>query len=630
MFELRPYQKAATDAAKTFLKASIEPCLIDAAPAAGKSFCVAEMARWFREVSGGKRVLCLQPSSALVKQNVEKFRMTGEKCSIFSASAGSKSTRHSVVYATPKTVSNSMSRFKKTGPDGYCAVIIDESHGLTPTIRAVIEQMREVNPNLRAIGLTGSPYRMGKGYIFRMWPDGKCNGDDVARDPYFTKMVYRVTAEEMLEQGFITPMVVRPINDESIYDTSGVILKPNGSLDHSTLEAAFEGHGRKTAMIVYDVMAQVASLGCTGGIMLFAATQKHALEIMASLPPQSSAVCTGDHQILNGKTSNENQIIEAYRKQQTRYLVSVGKFNVGFDVSHTEFLALMRYSESPDLTIQTLGRAWRLHPGKHKAYIADYAGNLDRHMPDGDLYNPSIKAGKAAGGGEPMDAECPDCKYVNEFTPHKDYLDFKKDKNGYCIDIFGHPLMSEHGPVAGHYGRRCLNELPTGPRGEFARCGYFWTSKMCPHCDEPNDIAARFCSSCKGELIDPNEKLIGDFKALKKDPYRVQTDEVVNMETKPGTSKAGNATIRVDWVTPYRQFSTWLMAEPKFPKQAEDLAKFNLATRDGTPETITYSKDRESGFFRVQAYDLPADVEPDPEKPEPAKPEAPKQKERAA
>jgi DNA repair protein RadD len=84
-FNLRPYQHGAVDAALDWMRCSITPCLIDAAPAAGKSFMIAAIASELHRISGGKRVLCLAPSAELVKQNAEKFRMTGEPCSIFSA-----------------------------------------------------------------------------------------------------------------------------------------------------------------------------------------------------------------------------------------------------------------------------------------------------------------------------------------------------------------------------------------------------------------------------------------------------------------------------------------------------------------------------------------------------------------
>lgn len=607
-FQLRPYQTAATDAALAFLRASVDPCLIDAAPAAGKSFMIAKLAHALHDMSGGKRVLCLAPNQDLVKQNHEKYLMTGEYASIFSASAGHKSTRHFVVFGTPLTVKNAISRFKRQGKDGYCAVIVDEAHGLTPTIREIIEEMRKANPNLRVIGLTGTPFRLGTGYIFRLWPDDRANGDDVTRDPYFTKCVYRVSAREMLDEKFITPMEIGAINEA--YSKEMEFL-PNGSLNPDAVERAFEGHGRKTAAVVADVIANANNRPGGRGVMYFAATVRHAHEVLASLPPDNSALVIGGQGetcILFGKPAKRKDVIQAYRDRKFRHLVSVGTLTTGFDVEHTEIIALLRWTESAALLQQILGRAWRLCEGKETSLLLDYAGNVEKHFPDGDIYNPTIKA-KGAPGGTLISAECPECSYVNEFTLNGDCADYQIDKHGYCLDVFGAPIMTEHGPMSAHYGRRCFGMVRTGERGEYERCGYRWTSKTCEACQADNDIAARYCHACKNELVDPGKKIVIDFVAAKKDPNRVQTDKVLSYETRESVSQKGNATIRVDFVTPWRQFSIWLLAEPKNAKQAADLRRWQDVEAQGGPRTISYLKEADSNFWRVLAYNQPADDE---------------------
>lgn len=603
--QLRPYQQSACDAALGWLRRSIDPCMVDAAPAAGKSFMIAYLARQLHIISGGKRVLCLAPSAELVRQNHEKFMLTGEPASIFSASAGAKSTRNVVVFGTPGTVKNSISRFCKQGTDGFCAVVIDECHGLTPTIREIIETMRKANHALRVIGLSGTPYRLGSGYVFRIWPDDRVNGDDKTRDPYFTKCVYRVSAREMLDQGFITPMEVGAINSDK-YDTSGIVLLPNGTFDHGTVERAFVGHGRLTASIVADAMHKAQDR--PGGIMYFAATVAHAKEIMASLPPQNSAMVTGDM-----SPADRKKVIEAYRQQKIRHLVSVGTLTTGFDVSHTETIVLLRFTESAALLQQILGRAWRLHPGKETSLLLDYAGNVEKHFPDGDIYNPEIKAGGAS-SGDAVEFSCPECNHINEFKLNPDYKDYSRDEHGYALDVFGEMLETEFGPISVHFGRRCFGSVQTGPMGEYERCNYRWSGKPCPMCNEPNDISARYCYSCKAEIVDPNAKLVADFRALKRDVTKPQCDTVLSAKFTPGLSRKGAKTIRADWVTPHRQFSTWHMPEATHSQGMRDWILFASATNDGTeePDTIRYLKDASSGFWRILAYNLSPDVEPIP------------------
>lgn len=599
--QLRPYQTAATDAAKAFLRSSIDPCLIDAAPAAGKSFMIAELADWLHSISDGKKVLCLAPSAELVSQNAEKFRLTGHPLSIFSASAGAKSTRHHVVFGTPGTVVRSISLFLT----GYAGVIIDECHGVTPTIRKIIEAMREANPRLRVMGLSGTPFRLGSGYIYRISPDPEANvhGDDKARDPYFVKCVYRVSARQMLDEGFITPMKVGAIN-ASAYDTSGLVLLPNGHFNDGDVERAFVGHGRKTAGIIGDVLHQAR--GRSGGIMYFAASVAHAKEVIASLP-QGAALITGQT-----STADRKRIVADYRAQKIRHLVSVGALATGFDVSHTEIIALLRKTESAALLQQILGRAWRLHDGKEDSLLLDYAGNVDTHFPDGDIYNPTIKAGKITEDSGGVEAHCPSCGHVNAFTRHRDAEGYELDAHGYCLDVFGQRVETDFGPMSGHYGRRCFGMIRTGANGEYDRCGYRWTSKECPTCLEPNDIAARRCHACKGEIVDPNEKLASDFQAMKRDPHHPQTDKVLAMEVKEGVSGKGNRTVRADFKTKWRQFSVWFTPDASYDRARNDWQKFAAATNEGAlrPETVSYVKDAASNFFRALAFNQPEDVAP--------------------
>jgi DNA repair protein RadD len=580
MFELRPYQQRACDAALAWMRTSIDPCLIEAAPAAGKSFMVAYVAKELNRISGGKSVLCLMPSATLLSQNVEKYRLTGEQCSIFSAGAGAKSTRHKIVMATPGTVKRSISRFQ----NNFCAVIIDEAHGLTPTILSIIESMREGNPSLRVLGLTGTPYRRQTGYIFRLWPDGKSNDDETTRDPFFVKNVYRVTA-----------------SNAETYDASQVMFLPNGKVDDASIERAYVGHGRKSASIINDVIER--SRHRKGGIMYFASTIQHAREIMASLPPENSALVTGEE-------DNNKAVIKAYKEKRIRHLVSVGMLATGFDVSHTETIALLRYTDSASLLTQLLGRAWRLDSDKKEAVVLDYSSpsNIERHFPDGDIYTPVIRAKKLAEAGNGMKAICVDCGHENSFTANPAMADYAINENGYCLDVFGEIIMTDFGPMPAHYGRRCFGMVRTGSLGQYDRCKSRWTGKPCPQCGELQDIAARYCGDCGAECVDPGKKLAMEFATMKKDSSIPQTDLVLTMDVKESISQRGNKTVKVDWKTPWRHFTVWYSPESKHPTALADWRKFQAATEHGTPETVSYVKQQESSFFRTLAFNQPEDV----------------------
>lgn len=603
-FTPRPYQQAAHDAVISEIKSSVAPCLIDAAPAAGKSWMISMIADTIHKMSG-KKILCLAPSAELVTQNAAKYAATGESFSIFSASAGRKELRHKIVFGTPGTVKNRISRFK----ENYGAVIVDEAHGTTPTIKAIIEAMRDGNPNLRVIGLSGTPYRLNEGYIFRIHPDGKINDESKARSPYFSKCVIRVSPQEMLDQGFITPMDIGDVN--ASYDTSGLEEK-RGKFTDESLFQTFVGQGRLTASIVETVVDRARDT--YGGCMLFAATIQHANEIMDSLPPRNCGIVTGeDAHAIDGLVRGRKSVIQAYRDRRFKFLISVGTLTTGFDVEHTSIIATLRRTESAALLQQILGRAWRLDPKKPRSLWLDFAENCETHFPDGDIYAPVIESKAAKEKGEGITAICPTCAYENEFTVNPDCIDFEFDENGYCTDMNGNRVMTEHGPMPAHYGRRCLSMHKTGPGGSYERCGYRWTHKECPECQEPNDIAARYCRKCKAEIVNPNDKLAAEFKRLKGDPSQVQTDEVLSMTCREGVSRAGNKTIRADFVTPYRSFSVWFTPESKSWKARAEYERFAAATNHGEnkPDTVTYRKDTVSGFYRLINLNQGADHEPE-------------------
>jgi DNA repair protein RadD len=603
---LRPYQQRLVDASIAHMRESLDPFVLEAATGAGKSHIIAEVAARIRAMTG-KRILCLAPSAELVVQNRGKFTATGAKASTFSASAGAKELRYPVVFGSPLTVKNKISRFMRQGSEGYAQVIVDECHGITPTVRSIIASMREGNPNLRVMGLTATPYRLGSGYIYRQEPDGHVYGEDKARDPYFAKCVERVGARELIDQGYLTPPVIGAIHAEG-YDTSGLALNSRGQFDADAVDRAYHGHGRKTAAIVGDVVAQAHG---RKGVMFFAATVKHAEEVLASLPPEMSAIVTGET-----PKRERDRILAAFKAQRIKYIVNVSVLTVGFDAPHVDVIAILRKTESVGLLQQIIGRGLRIHPGKVDCLVLDYTTNLEDHCPDGDLFAPVIRAGKAPGTPGCVTACCPECGYENDFTirPEVAEAGYQIDAHGYCLDLEGLPVETEHGPMSAHFGRRCFGQaaMPGPARGmtSYERCGYRWTGKDCPHCGEKNDIAARYCFSCKGEIVDPNEKLAANFKALKRDPTRPQTDKVVSMTVSEGVSQRGNRIVRADFVTPYRSFSIWFQPDARHIKGQHEWALFAMYTNDGktAPETLTYVKDAESGFYRALGYNNQEDV----------------------
>lgn len=579
---LRPYQQDAVNATMSMLRRSISPIVIEAPTGAGKSHIIAALADELTAISN-KKLLCIAPSAELVTQNYEKYRAsTGRKASFYSASVGEKSLRHSVIFGTPMTIKNSLDKFRMS----FVAVVLDEAHRITPTVRDIIARLRQHNPNLRVIGLSATPYRLGDGYIYRQDEKGNAYGEEHARKPYFTHRVYTIEASHLIEKGWLTPPTL--VNSEESYDVSQLEKNSFGKYSSESIDRAFVGQGRKTAKIVDQIVKISAD---RRGVLIFAATVAHAREVLESLPSELSAIVTG-----KTKKSERKKILKQFKSMKIKYLVNVSVLTTGFDAPHVDVVAMLRPTESVSLMQQMIGRGLRIAEGKSDCIVLDYAENVKKHCPDGNLFDPEIKADRLSGGIK-MEVKCEDCESINGFSIRADARNVDHDENGYAIDLTGKRIIGEHGPEPVHYGRRC-NGLVRTSSGEWIRCSYRWTHKKCKACKSENDIAARFCVECGEELVNPNKKL----KLLneKPDPTQPKCEEVLSWQVTPTISMAGNEMKKINVVTAHRSFTALFTNDTGYRVAQQKYDQMKLMTKGWlkTPETVTYKMNKK-GFFDI-------------------------------
>ena len=543
---LRPYQTDAAQAALSFIRKCTEPCLIEAPTGAGKSWIIAKLAHEIRAMSG-KKILVLAPSAEPVEQDAEKFATTGEPFSIYSASTGKKSLRHPVVFGSPLTVANNLDRFKN-----YAAVIIDEAHGITKTLKKIISHLVSDNPRLRVIGLSATPYRMNTGRIYAYEPDGTPVPDDEAVNPFFHTKVYTIEAQMLIDEGYLTRPVFEPTADR--YDTSGLSLNRTGNWDAASVDQAFVGKGRKTASIVSDIVAKSRD---RSGVMVFASTIKHAHEVCESLPPQITRLVTGE----TPKTERDS-ILRQFKSRQIKYLVNVAVLTTGFDASHVDVVAILRATESVGLLQQIIGRGLRIDPGKRDCLVLDYAENLERHCPDDDVFSPVIRA-RISGGGDRQPITCPSCGGTNMFLMRKNPEGYDISADGYFVDPLGAVVRTDSGiPIPAHMGRACKSFTLQPGTGKAIECGHKWAFKLCPECEHENDVAARYCTECKAELVDPNEKLKIEAAKLASDPYATRIEDVHGWKMARWPGRNGKPdTLKVDFYTDKSSVSHWYAPE---------------------------------------------------------------------
>ncbi|WP_435630958.1 DEAD/DEAH box helicase [Carnimonas bestiolae] len=467
--KLRPYQQQAVERVIVYFRHSDEPAVVVLPTGSGKSLVIAELARLARG-----RVLVLAHVRELVEQNHAKYEAYGLEADIFSAGLKRKQSSRQVVFASVQSVVNSLSSFA----DGsFTLLVIDECHRVdvaaastprkkrgTSSYQKVIDTLRTANPRLKVLGLTATPFRLGKGFIYHRHYHGMVRGDEQA---FFRECVYEMPLRWMVRNGYLSePKRI----DAAIagYDFSHLVADRNGMFSEQQLAERTQGN-RATPAIVGEIIERAQQ---RVGVMIFAATVQHAEEVTALLPAQQAALITG-----NTESAERQRLIEAFKAQQLKYLVNVAVLTTGFDAPHVDMIAILRPTESVGLYQQIVGRGLRLAPNKQECVILDYAGN------PWDIYAPEVGQPRPAADTEPVQVECPECGFANLFWGRKDG-----------------ELVIEH------FGRRCQG-LIEDDNGRTRQCDFRFRFKSCPHCDAANDIAARRCGSCDATLIDIDDHL---------------------------------------------------------------------------------------------------------------------------
>ena len=593
----RYYQQEAHDAVIRHVRKNQRPCLISMATGTGKSVIVSMIADTMFNLSKGKRVLCIQPSKELVEQNHKKFiQVTNRQASIYCASI-TKSLAHPTVFASPQTIKNNLQHLHGQ----FCAIIIDEAHMITNTVKYIIYQMLSANPTLRVIGMTATPYRTNTGHIY----DLKINGEiqDGAFRPFFDKLVYEYTARQGIDDNYLTEPTTDLPHEIEGYDCSALVRGAD-DFTAASLEAMLTGQERTTYKICQQI---VEDHNHNAGIMFFATTIQHAEEITKNLLGM-----VGDNQVnlVTGKTPKQERegIINRFKLKRFKYLVNVDVLTTGFDAPHVDVIAILRPTSSPVLITQIIGRGIRLAEGKQTFFVRDYAENIRRHKLEDDLFNPRITCkGQPKEDPEALDVVCPVCSGINKLNRRTDpaYTGLEVSEQGTFLDLQGSDTK-----IPAHYGRRCQY---VNQKGE--QCEHRWHSKECPHCEAHNDIAARHCAQCGAEIIDPNQKLQEEHQKIKKDPYAESWDDVLSWDSLFTKSKKGEDMLIVHFQTECRKVTayytmsrSWEFAQlvkATFP-QARGfptvLQWWQNVSKAKMPNNILVKKDRKTKFFRVRGY----------------------------
>jgi len=327
--KLRPIQEECLESVISSFKSGGTYHLVQAPVAFGKTILASALIQKAVQKWGAK-CLFLAHLQELVLQTEEKLKAVAPEidCGIFGAGLGRKEIK-TVTIGTKQSIVRALDRLVDIN-----LIIIDEVHvmGKNDDYLKIIKHCLAQNPRLRVLGVTGTPFRLGEGYIY---------GDDKR----WADLVHYTTLDQMIEIGYLSPYRYKMACSPDL----SKVKKSAGEFNIGDLsdEMIKEYHMGSVKQAI-DEHAQARK-----SIMVFAVTIEHAEALAEFLG------CEAVHSKLDKDTWRDR--VDRFKSGVARILVNVTQLSIGFDAPRIDCIVLARPTMSPALFVQMIGRSLRIH-----------------------------------------------------------------------------------------------------------------------------------------------------------------------------------------------------------------------------------------------------------------------------
>lgn len=391
----RDYQQAAIDAIwQYFLNGHDGNPVVAMPTGTGKSIVIGGFAKGVLHAYPNQRIMVLTHVKELIEQNLDKLitMWPSAPAGVYSAGLGRKDSDAPIIFAGIQSAVGNPTQFGHID-----LLVIDECHLVstkdTTSYQKFIRMLKDVNPNLKVIGLSATPYRLGQGMI----TDGGL----------FTDVCFDLTTLQafnwLLQEGYLSPLIPKRTTLELNLDEVRI---QGGEFVNRDLQAAVDKDE-----ITYKAVLETMEYGYDRRCWLLFATgidhAKHIADVLNTHGVPTACV----HSKMGDK--ERDRILADFKAGLYQAVVNNNILTTGFDLPEIDLIAVLRPTNSPGLWVQMLGRGTRpvYHWGfdltttegrlsaisagvKQNCLVLDFAGNTKRLGPINDPVLPKKKGAK--------------------------------------------------------------------------------------------------------------------------------------------------------------------------------------------------------------------------------------------
>lgn len=398
MIEPRYYQLECNDALFDYFEENNGNPVCAIPTGCGKSVCISMflMRAFYRYPH--QKVLVLTHVKELIVQNFKELlgMWSTAPAGINSAALNQRDYDKKIIFAGIASIHKDFAKFGKVD-----IIIIDEAHLVNPNdetmYKKFLDALRAVNPFLKVIGFTATPWRMGHGKI--------------TEDGIFTDFCYDITDmhsfNRLIAEGYMAPLIPKQTN--LILDTTGVKLGSDGDYAKGDLQIAVD----KYEITVAALKEAMELAHDRKHWLIFGSGIEHCNHI-AEILTDLGIECKAIHSKIGAK--ERDSYIEDFKSGKLRAVVNNNVLTTGFNHKPIDLIVVLRPTTSVNLWVQLLGRGTRpsLETYKENCLVLDFAGNTKRLGPINDPVIPK-KKGEKGGGTAPVKL-CPACSCYNHAT----------------------------------------------------------------------------------------------------------------------------------------------------------------------------------------------------------------------